>query len=304
MTQVLKAVALMGATGTGKSQLAMTLAAASGSCIVSCDSMQVYAGLDIGTAKPSPQEQQRLKHHLIDCCNLPDQYSAARWAAQAREVIATENARGVTPLIVGGTGLYLRALLEGFADIPAEKPEVREYLEGLQQEHGTPYLHQRLCVCDPAMAAKLKQTDTQRVMRALGVYESSGRPLSAWQADGERLAEPMDCPVFVLEVEREVLRHGLAERFQAMMAAGWMDEARWLDGLNLPDMHPASRAVGYRQLLDYLHGALSLNEAVEKGITATRKYAKRQVTWFKYQQPGAIFGRAEYLQSKLSEALI
>ncbi len=304
MTDHLHAVALMGATGTGKSRLAMHLTAEHGTSIICCDSMQVYQGLDIGTAKPTADERQQIPHFLVDCCELPDQYSAARWAAAAGQVIRSENRQGRTPLLVGGTGLYLRALLQGFANIPAEKPEVRAHFEALQSSHGTPYLHELLSQCDPATAMRLKTKDTQRIMRALCVFESSGTPLSAWQAEGMRESMDIDCPVFVLHVERDVLRQRIAERFHSMLDAAWLDEVRWLDGLNLPDTHPASRAVGYRQLLDHLHGDLSLDEAIEKGITATRKYAKRQVTWFRHQQPDALFGQAEFLQLKLSEALI
>ncbi|MDX8408383.1 MAG: tRNA (adenosine(37)-N6)-dimethylallyltransferase MiaA [Mariprofundaceae bacterium] len=303
MTDRLQAVALMGATGTGKSKLAMHLAAEYGTSIICCDSMQVYRGLDIGTAKPTPEERRQIPHFLVDCCELPDQYSAARWAAAAGQAIASENKQGRTPLVVGGTGLYLRALLQGFADIPAEKPGVRENFETLQRRHGTPYLHDLLSRHDPVMAARLKANDTQRIMRALCVFESSGKPLSAWQAEGKRTSVDIDCRVFVLQLGREMLRTRIAGRFQSMLEAGWLDEVRWLDGLQLPDSHPACRSVGYRQLLDHLHGALSLDEAVQRGITATRKYAKRQVTWFRHQQPDALFGDAELLQSKLTEAL-
>lgn len=304
MTETLHAVALMGATGTGKSRLAMNLAEDAGFCMVSCDSMQVYRGLDIGTAKPSSEEQQQVKHHLIDCCDLPDQYSAARWAGDARKVIAAENGQGRTPLIVGGTGLYLHALLEGFADIPEVDTATRSRLEVLQSEHGTPFLHEKLKQCDSATAERLKPNDSQRILRALGVFESSGRPLSAWHADGQQKDVDIACPVYVLEVEREILRERIAERFQAMMAVRWLDEVRWLDGMKLPDTHPANRAVGYRQLLDHLHGDSSLDEAVEKGITATRKYAKRQVTWFRHQTPQAHFGDAESLKIKIPEAFV
>ncbi|HKI62650.1 MAG TPA: tRNA (adenosine(37)-N6)-dimethylallyltransferase MiaA [Mariprofundaceae bacterium] len=303
MTPRLQAVALMGATGTGKSNLAMTVAAVKSCSIVCCDSMQVYEGLDIGTAKPTRDERRQVPHYLVDCCELPDQYSAARWAKAAREAIAEENGQGRKPLIVGGTGLYLRALLHGFADIPAEGPGIRARFEMLQKEHGTPYLHRLLGGCDAAMAARLKENDTQRIMRALCVFESSGKPLSAWQEEGERNAPMIDCPVFVLEMERGLLRKRLAERFRKMLDAGWLDEARWLNAMGLPDTHPAMRSVGYRQLLDYLQQQMSLEEAIQQGITATRRYAKRQVTWFAHQTADAVSGDAESLMPRLLEAL-
>ncbi|MDQ7000480.1 MAG: tRNA (adenosine(37)-N6)-dimethylallyltransferase MiaA [Mariprofundus sp.] len=291
----LKAVALMGATGTGKSALAMRVAQAANTSIICCDSMQLYRGLNIGTAKPTGAERAEVPHFMVDCCDLPDMYSAARWAKEARVVIEQENEQGRIPLIVGGTGLYLRALVEGFADIPTEKPQVRQRFETLQKEAGTSALYQLLQHKDPDMALRLKAGDTQRIMRALCVYESTGKTLSAWQQrDSE--AVPIDCPVFVLDVERGILRQRLADRFHAMMKDGWLDEVRWLDEQKLPDSHPALRAVGYRQLLDFLHGRIVLEQAVNDGITATRRYAKRQVTWFHNQTPDAVHGDSETLE--------
>lgn len=290
---MLRAVALMGATGTGKSALAMKLAQEFDTSIISCDSMQLYRGLDIGTAKPSLQDRQRVQHHMIDCSELAETYSAARWADEVASIIHDENSQGRIPLIVGGTGMYLRALLEGFAEIPEENPEAREALQRLQQEHGTPYLHSKLRDVDPAMAERLKENDTQRIMRALGVYQSSGKTLSYWQQQESATAWQIDCPVIILEVEREILRERIADRFHAMMDAGWLDEVHWLDEQGVGELHPAVRAVGYRQLLNHLHGECSLQEAVQDGVTATRRYAKRQQTWFRNQTPDAKFGDAK-----------
>lgn len=298
----LYAVALMGATGTGKSALAMKLALATGSSIISCDSMQLYRGLDIGTAKPTQAEREQVPHYMVDCCDLPDIYSAARWAGEAREIIAGENRRQRLPLIVGGTGLYLKALTEGFAEIPAEKPEVRRKYEQLQQQSGTAALYQILQQQDAETAARLAEADTQRIMRALCVLESSGRPLSAWQQEGASVSD-IRCPVFVLDVERELLRRRLADRFQAMLQAGWLEEVRWLASLKLADTHPAMRACGYRQLLEHLHGKASLDQAVINGITATRRYAKRQVTWFAHQTADAVHGSSETLEKSMLERL-
>jgi len=300
----LKAVALMGATGTGKSALAMRLIGEldGATSIISCDSMQVYKHLDIGTAKPTLKERRRVRHHLIDCCELPEQFSAAAWARHAARIIAAENAAGRVPLIVGGTGLYLKALLEGLADIPDEDPQVREELLHLQRRRGTAYLHELLRRCDPAMAERLKPGDGQRILRALGVFRSSGRPLSEWQAAG-RQPVGIDCPVYVLELDRSALRSRLADRFRAMLDRGWLEEVRWLDSLHLPDTHPAARAVGYRQLLRYVRGECPLDEAVEQGIVATRRYAKRQSTWFRHQTPAAVHGEADALLPLLCGAL-
>jgi tRNA dimethylallyltransferase len=293
----------MGATGTGKSALAMKIARAFNLSIISCDSMQLYRGLDIGTAKPSLEEQQAVPHFMIGCADLSETYSAARWADEAADVIALENNNGNMPLIVGGTGMYLRALIEGFADIPAEKPEVREQLQALQKEHGTAYLHTMLSDVDPAMAERLNDGDRQRIMRALGVFQSSGRPLSDWQTESHSSARSIECPVIVLEVERNILRDRIAERFHAMMDSGWLEEARWLKEQDVGEMHPAMRAVGYRQLLSHLNGECSLDEAIRDGITATRRYAKRQQTWFTNQTPDATFGDSKVCNSALCEAL-
>lgn len=301
-SSALQAVALMGATATGKSALALPLAATAGACIICCDSMQVYHGLDIGTAKPGPAEQARVPHALIDCCKLPDAFSAARWATCAARIIRSENAAGRVPLIVGGTGLYLKALTEGLADIPPEKPEVRAVL--LQRLHGegAAALHAELERVDAPTAARLAHADTQRILRALSVYHSSGRPLSAWHRESPEMPQT-EIPVFVLRMEREELRLRIARRFEAMLDAGWLDEVRWLEGLELDVTHPAMRAVGYRQLLAHVRGECGLEDATNAGITATRRYAKRQETWFANQTPQAVHADSNTLAPLLAEAL-
>jgi len=298
----------MGATGSGKSALALPLAEAAGAAIVCCDSMQVYRKLDIGTAKAGADEQARVPHFMLDCCELfdgnerPDAFSAARWAAEAAQVIRQENDAGRVPLIVGGTGLYLKALTEGLADIPAVLPGVRDALEARLNLEGVQAMHAELMQVDAATASRLPATDTQRIMRALSVYHSSGRALSAWISEAP-VAPSSEIPVFVLDVPREVLRSRIAKRFEAMLEAGWLDEVRWLAGLHLPDTHPAIRAVGYRQLMAHLKGECDLAQAVTDGITATRHYAKRQVTWFAHQSRDAVHGDALRLGSLIARNL-
>ncbi|MDX8392411.1 MAG: tRNA (adenosine(37)-N6)-dimethylallyltransferase MiaA [Mariprofundaceae bacterium] len=302
MSNVLQAVALMGATCSGKSTLAMRLAAQSGVAVVCCDSMQVYRGLDIGTAKADAAEQARIPHAMLDCCDLPAIFSAARWAKEAGAFIATENMHGRVPLIVGGTGLYLRALCEGLADIPEEDPQIRAQLQQQCAECGIESLHAQLAEVDAATGARLHASDTQRILRALAVFLSSGRPLSVWLAEAT-VKTAVKIPVFVLAAAREVLRERISARFHAMLAAGWLDEVRWLDECQLVATHPAMRAVGYRQLQAYLHDDCSLAEATDQGITATRHYAKRQRTWFTHQTSDAIHGDADDLASLIRPRL-
>ena len=297
----MRAVALMGATGVGKSALALELAAKTGNAIISCDSMQVYRGLDIGTAKPSGEERARVAHYLVDCADIREVYSAARWATEARQAIRTENAAGRVPLICGGTGLYLKALMSGLADIPPEDAGVRERLAAELAEYGVRAMHAQLAAVDARMAARLHATDTQRILRALAVFRTTGRPLSAWQAEAGD-SKPIDFPVFVLELPRDLLRDRLDLRFRAMIGSGWLDEVRWLAAQNLPDTHPAMRAVGYRQLLAVLRGEMPLEQGIQAGITATRRYAKRQETWFRGQVQG-IHGDAAALRPRILEAV-
>jgi len=320
----LRAVALMGPTASGKSALAMMLAKETGESIVCCDSMQVYQGLDIGTAKPALEERQTVPHAMVDCCALPDVFSAERWAKGALAWIRNENTSGRIPLIVGGAGLYLRALTTGLARIPPEKPDVRARLQARLISGGIEALYAELARVDAASARHLHATDTQRIVRALSVHESTGRPLSAWLNDSRRnqainrtatssgdsapcqdLTPPwsIHCPVFVLDTPREVLQQRIAQRFYAMLEAGWLDEVRRLASLRLADSHPAMRAVGYRQLLTHVRGEWSLEDAVRAGITATRRYAKRQRTWFSHQTKDAVWGDVDMLKSQIYNAL-
>jgi len=286
---MIKAVALLGATGVGKSELALEVACGRGVPIISCDSMQVYRGLDIGTAKPGPEDRGLVSHYLIDCVSLPDVFSAARWAIEVETIIRQKNSEGFVPLIVGGTGLYLRALLEGLAEIPDIDPGVCQRLRQEVEIGGLGALYERLMAVDTVTAERLNPSDSQRVMRALSVFESTGRPISAWTSASKGKKE-ISCPVYVLEMKRDDLHQRLNQRFHHMLDAGWMEEVYWLLAQNLPDSHPVMRAVGYRQLLTHARGECPISLAIEQGITATRHYAKRQETWFRHQIPQAVSG--------------
>ena len=298
MATNLRAHVLIGATGSGKSALAMRWAEATGNSIISCDSMQVYRGLDIGTAKPSQAEQQAVPHALIDVVDLPAVYSAADWARAATCCIQQENAAGRIPLICGGTGFYLRALLQGFSDIPDIPAAIRQELETRLQEEGREALHAELQTVDPTISQRIGVTDTQRLLRALGIWKATARPLSSWQAQPATGVQLQGKRMW-LQKPRQQLRQDIAERFMQMIDAGWLNEVRWLQAQQIPQQHPAMRAVGYRQLLQHVQGECSLETAIEQGITATRRYAKRQNTWFRHQLSCDMSGNAAEVETYL-----
>lgn len=282
---------LMGATATGKSGIAEELAAKLSGEIVSVDSALVYRGMDIGTAKPSRAVRERIPHHLIDIRDPSASYSAARFRDDARTAIDDILARGRIPLFVGGTMLYYRALLRGLSEMPSADPQLRAELEREAHHHGWEEMHRRLAAVDPEAARRIHPNDPQRIQRALEVYRLSGRPLSEWQGSVTDAA----LPVLPLAIEirfenRELLHQRIAERFQEMMRSGFLEEVAALRERG--DLHPglpAMRAVGYRQLWAHLDGQCSLQEAVSKGIYATRQLAKRQLTWLRSERPAVTF---------------
>ncbi|MDQ6975086.1 MAG: tRNA (adenosine(37)-N6)-dimethylallyltransferase MiaA [Mariprofundaceae bacterium] len=286
---MLKAMALVGATGTGKSALAQSWAEQTGNCIITCDSMQVYKGLNIGTAKATQAEQTRARHVLLDCVDLPHVYSTADWARAARDCIASENIAGRTPLICGGTGFYLRTLLSGIADIPSVDAAIRKHFNERLETEGHAAMHAILQKVDATTAARLAKGDGQRVLRALTVFEATGIALSVWQQK-ENLLPPIHCTLLWLQKPRIQLRDDLAVRFHQMMDMGWLDEVSMLKNSACDGKHPSKRAVGYRQCLDYLAGTCDKATAIADGITATRRYAKRQETWFRHQLDADIIG--------------
>jgi len=296
---------LLGPTASGKSALALRLAERLPIEIISVDSAQVYRGLDIGTAKPDADERARVAHHLIDIREPDAPYSAATFVNDARVAMAGIRARGRLPLLAGGTMLYARALIAPLDDLPPADPQVRRRLEEEAARDGWPALHQRLASLDPVAAARIGPTDPQRIQRALEVIELTGRPLSAQQLGAQRAAtrpnaraEPVPTatplppatpapPATVIAIEpsdRAVLHARIAERFDAMLASGLVEEVRGL--LARPGMHadlPAMRAVGYRQVAEMLAGEAPDDPASlrDRGIAATRQLAKRQLTWLR-----------------------
>jgi tRNA dimethylallyltransferase len=274
---------LTGPTGTGKSDWAIRLAQSAPVEIVSVDSAQVYRGLDIGTAKPARELRARWPHHLVDLCDPAESYSAGRFVADALAAIAAIHGRRRVPLLVGGTMLYLRALLEGLAPLPQASAPLRREIDERAARSGWPALHAELARLDPAAAARINPNDSQRIQRALEVCRATGRPLSELQRETASPLGDMPLKAWALAPRsRPVLHQRLADRFHAMMAAGFLDEVRALHGRgDLTARHPSMRAVGYRQLWAYLEGECGLDTAVERGIAATRQLAKRQLTWMR-----------------------
>ncbi len=282
------AIALVGPTASGKTAAALALAQAlaplGGAEVISMDSALVYRGMDIGTAKPSREELAAVPHHLIDILEPAQAYSAADFARDAMRLMAEIHARGKTPLIVGGTLLYLKALTEGMSDMPATDPQVRERIQQRAAALGWPALHAELQAVDPVTAARLAPGDSQRIGRALEVWTMTGQPLSAFHQAARGAAAPqLNMPIISLEpVDRAWLHQRIAQRFEAMIAAGFVGEMRALRARG--DLHPdlpAMRCVGYRQAWQGLDEGWSDAEIRERGIFATRQLAKRQLTWLR-----------------------
>jgi tRNA dimethylallyltransferase len=274
----------MGPTASGKSALAMALAERFPVEIVSVDSAQVYRGMDVGTAKPNREERASVAHHLIDIVDPTERYSAARFASDATRLIGEIRQRGRTPLLVGGTMLYFKALTGGLAELPEADAAVRASIDALAAVEGWPALHRKLAAVDPLTAARLGPQDRQRIQRALEIFELSGRPMS--ELLGKPAQHSNDPTAFVrialLPGERAVLHRRIADRFGQMLAAGLVDEVQALrDRFELTPELPSMRAVGYRQAWQHLDGEFDAAELYDRGIYATRQLAKRQLTWLR-----------------------
>ena len=276
------AIFLMGPTAAGKTALAVSLFERFPLEIVSVDSALVYRGMDIGTAKPDAATLARAPHHLLDIRDPAEAYSAAAFCADARRLMADIAARGRVPLLVGGTMLYFRALLQGLDDLPRADPALRQQLEAAAAARGWPELHAELAKVDPLTAARLAPNDSQRIGRALEVFRLSGAPMSAL-LDKPRTALPYRVlQLALIPSDRGVLHQRIAARFDAMLAEGLLDEVDTLRrsyALNA-DL-PSMRAVGYRQAWACLDGDIDLKGLRDQGIAATRQLAKRQLTWLR-----------------------
>ncbi len=282
----IEALCLAGPTASGKSALALAIAEEWPVEIISVDSALVYRGMDIGTAKPTPAERAATAHHLIDIREPTEAYSAAEFARDARRLIPEIRARGRLPLLVGGTMLYFKALLDGLDELPRADPATRRQIDERARQLGWPALHAELARVDPVSAARLAPTDSQRIQRALEVWQLTGQPLSHFHTSKTRAPSAQAVgaiPLFSLEsTDRAWLHERIAQRFDVMLRAGFLDEVKALRarGDLSPDL-PAMRCVGYRQAWQALDEAWPLAELRERGIIATRQLAKRQMTWLR-----------------------
>ncbi len=278
------ALFILGPTASGKTALALALAQQCPIEIISVDSALVYRGMDIGTAKPSREERAICPHHLIDIIDPTEAYSAAQFAADAQRLIHEIHARGRLPVLVGGTMLYVKALLEPLTELPTANETIRAEIDAQAAQIGWPAMHAELAIVDAETAARLEPTDAQRINRALEIYRISGKPMSQWLAEDTATHELSFSPILtaLIPEPRAILHERINQRFVTMLEHGFLDEMRMLRARG--DLHlglPSMRCVGYRQAWEFLDGEYGYEELIEKGQAATRQLAKRQMTWIR-----------------------
>ncbi len=276
-------VAILGPTGTGKSAAALQLAQRLGGEIVNADSRQVYRGMDIGTAKPTAADRRLVRHHLYDIRDPREGYSLAEYVADARAAFESAWARGTFPWLVGGTPQYAWAILENW-QVPAVPPDpaLRAALEGVARAEGPAALHARLAAVDPAAAARIDPRNVRRVVRALEVFEKTGRPISAWQ---EKRPPDFEYLLFAIDVPRKELYERVDRRVEQMFAGGLLDEVRALLEAGVPPDAPAMSSIGYEEAVGYLLGRCTLDDAIERVKRATHRLIRSQEQWFRRDDP-------------------
>lgn len=274
-------IIILGPTGVGKSGVALGLALKYRGGIINADSMQVYRGFDIGTDKPSPAERRAVPHHLLDVAEPGDQFTAADFVRGALEAIVDIRTRGGLPFIVGGTGLYIKALLDGLFPGPGRKPDVRRRLEAEAARDGLEALYRRLEAVDPAYALKVRARDRIRIVRALEVFETTGKPISEHFRATESFVKGLRQVRIGLELDRPTLVRRIEERVDRMFAAGLVEEVERLLARGVPADAPAFKGLGYKQVLSFLRNEIGLDQARDLVKRETRRYAKRQMTWFR-----------------------
>jgi len=284
----LPVIFLMGPTATGKTDIAAALFKRLPIELISVDSALVYRGMDIGTAKPSKEFLNNVPHRLIDICEPDETYSAARFRDDAMRAIDEIHSQNRIPLLVGGTGLYFRALESGISDLPDADEEVRQRLESEARDMGWEAMHARLATIDPVSADRIHQNDPQRIQRALEIYEISGRSMTEHYDDGDTSLFPFELIKIILNPDdRSKLHERIKHRFMKMLEDGLVDEVRSFHANSrFSGALPAMRMVGYRQIWNYLDGETDYEEMIEKAIVATRQLAKRQMTWLRKEENG------------------
>ena len=297
-----RAILIAGPTASGKSALAIRLAQTLDGVVVNADSMQVYRDLRIITARPSLEEERQVPHRLFGHVDAAENYSVARWLADVGREITMIEAEGRLPILVGGTGLYFRALTEGLSDIPAVPEAVRAELRAWAEGRTAEEIHARLEAVDPSTAARLRPSDPQRNLRALEVFMATGKPLSAFHdSRSGAVLDVASCVAVFLEPDRDALRQRIDTRFETMMDSGAMEEVEALMVRGLDPALPAMRAHGVPGLIRALRGEISVAEAVAIGKADTRRYAKRQHTWFRHQAPEFEWVRVEEAEGRVME---
>jgi len=307
MTQKPTAIFLLGPTASGKTDVAVRLVEDLPCEIISVDSAMVYRGMDIGTAKPGPEILEKAPHRLIDICDPAETYSAAQFAEDALREMNDICAKGKIPLLVGGTFLYFRALADGLSPLPAADPKTRANLDTEAKAVGWTEMHRRLSAVDPETATRIHPNDPQRIQRALEVYELTGEAMSSILRRENQGELPYNVSKIILATsDRSVLHERIAIRFNHMLDSGFIEEVNRL--YQREDLHrdlPSIRAVGYRQVWAYLEGELQYAEMIQRGIAATRQFAKRQFTWLRSDREGTWFDAMENnIYSKILKKLL
>jgi tRNA dimethylallyltransferase len=278
-----KVLFLVGPTGSGKSELALALARKLDGEIISCDAMQVYRKMDIGTAKPTSKEQKTIPHHLINLISPKSECSVFKHRELALDVIRKIKSKKRLPIVAGGSGFYIKAILDGISPQPGQESAIRKALEAEAAKRGISYLHARLKKIDPKRASKIHPNDKRRIIRALEIFKLSGKKQSEWHKKKSDSLESQGFKpvIFGIEREREELYSRIEERVERMFRAGWVNEVKRLRRVGFSKT--AGAAIGYRQILEHLRGEKTLEEAKAEIKKRTRQYAKRQLTWFRYE---------------------
>lgn len=278
------AILIAGSTASGKSALALKLAIENNGYVINADSMQVYDILRVLTARPDESDESKVQHFLYGHVSPAHSYSTGQWLSDVQSILQRDDLKGRIPVFVGGTGLYYKALLGGLSVMPPVPDEIRSFWRGKMEAEGATKLYEILVKKDPAMAATLKPADSQRITRALEVFDATGKSLLEWQKPtGKPLIDSNKARKIILTPERSILHQRIAERFSLMWNSGALEEVERLMALNLDATLPAMKAIGVREIAAYLAGEMDEEEAIRLSVIATRQYAKRQTTWFKNQ---------------------